>query len=146
MNSSIVRRDTTSLRLPVSSRVGTLIAVAASANLPSILFSLYWRRFNTRGSLWSIYTGLVSALVLITFSPAVSTPIGAAKPLASAMFPNASFAWFPYDNPALFSVPLGFLAGWLGTVLSKERSDPAKTAEMEVRSMTGAGAAGALNH
>ena len=126
--------------------VALAFAVAASANLPSILFSLYWRRFNTRGSLWSIYTGLVSALVLITFSPAVSTPIGAAKPLASAMFPNASFAWFPYDNPALFSVPLGFLAGWLGTVLSKERSDPAKTAEMEVRSMTGAGAAGALNH
>ncbi|WP_454227320.1 solute symporter family protein [Propioniciclava flava] len=126
--------------------VALAFAVAASANLPSILFSLYWKRFNTRGSLWSIYTGLISALVLITFSPAVSTPLGAAKPLASAMFPQASFAWFPYDNPALFSVPLGFLAGWLGTVLSKEKSDPVKTAEMEVRSMTGAGAAGALNH
>ncbi len=126
--------------------VALAFAVAASANLPSILFSLYWKRFNTQGSLWSIYTGLISALVLIIFSPAVSTPIGAAKPLASAMFPGASFAWFPYDNPALISVPLGFLAGWLGTVLSKEKSDPVKAAEMEVRSMTGAGAAGAIAH
>lgn len=126
--------------------VALAFAVAASANLPSILFSLYWKRFNTRGSLWSIYTGLLSSLLLIIFSPAVSTPIGATKPLASAMFPHASFAWFPYDNPALISVPLGFLAGWLGTMLSKEKSNPDLAAEMEVRSMTGAGAAGALAH
>jgi cation/acetate symporter len=62
------------------------------------------------------------------------------------MFPNASFAWFPYDNPAIVSVPLAFLAGWLGTVLSKEVPDVAKTAEMEVRSMTGAGAERAIPH
>ncbi len=126
--------------------VALAFAVAASANLPSILYSLYWKRFNTQGSLWSIYTGLISALTLIIFSPAVSTPMGAAKPLASAMFPNASFAWFPYDNPAIVSVPLAFFAGWLGTVLSKEVSDPGKAAEMEVRSMTGAGADGAMAH
>jgi len=126
--------------------VALAFAVAASANLPSILYSLYWRRFNTQGSLWSIYTGLVTSLGLIIFSPAVSTPIGRAEPLASAMFPGASFAWFPYDNPAIVSVPAAFLAGWLGTVLSKEQSDLGKAAEMEVRSMTGAGADGAIAH
>ncbi|MEJ1180458.1 MULTISPECIES: solute symporter family protein [unclassified Pseudarthrobacter] len=126
--------------------VALAFAVAASANLPSILFSLYWRRFNTQGSLWSISTGLVSSIGLIVFSPTISTPVGSAGPLASAMFPEASFAWFPYDNPAIVSVPLAFLAGWLGTVLSKEVPDVAKTAEMEVRSMTGAGAERAISH
>ncbi len=126
--------------------VALAFAIAASANLPSILFSLYWKRFNTQGSLWSIYGGLISAIVLIIFSPAVSAPIGSAKPLASAMFPDMHFAWFPYDNPALVSVPIGFVLGWLGTILSKEIPDAAKAAEMEVRSMTGAGAEGAIAH
>ena len=126
--------------------VALAFAVAASANLPSILYSLYWKRFNTQGSLWSIYSGLISALGLIIFSPAVSTPIGRAEPLASAMFPGASFAWFPYDNPAIVSVPLAFFMGWLGTVLSKEKPDLGRAAEMEVRSMTGAGADGAIAH
>ncbi len=126
--------------------VSLAFAIAASANLPSILYSLYWKGFKTQGSVWSIYGGLVSALVLIVFSPAVSTPIGAAKPLASAMFPSASFAWFPLDNPAIISVPVGFVLGWLGSVLSKEQPDLGKAAEMEVRSLTGAGAEKAVMH
>ena len=52
--------------------VALAFAVAASANLPTILYSLFWKRFNTRGALWSIYGGLISTLVLIVFSPAVS--------------------------------------------------------------------------
>lgn len=62
------------------------------------------------------------------------------------MFPGASFAWFPYDNPAIVSVPLAFFMGWLGTVLSNEKPDLGKAAEMEVRSMTGAGRDGAIAH
>ena len=119
--------------------VSLAFAVAASANLPSILYSLYWKRFNTQGSLWSIYGGLISALVLITFSPAVS---GA----PTAMFPHADFAWFPLDNPAIISVPIGFLAGIVGTLLSHEIPDRGRAAEMEVRSLTGAGAEGASVH
>ncbi|MGO1228722.1 MAG: sodium:solute symporter family transporter, partial [Brachybacterium sp.] len=106
-------------------------AIAASANLPSILYSLYWKRFNTRGSLWSIYGGLFSALFLITFSPVVSGS-------ETAMIPGADFAWFPLTNPAIISVPLGFFLGWLGSVTSSEHNE-LKQAEMEVRSMTGAG-------
>ena len=118
--------------------VSLAFAVAASANLPSILYSLYWKRFNTRGSLWSIYGGLVSAVVLIAFSPVVSG-------LKSSMFPTVNFAWFPLTNPALISVPLGFFLGWLGAVTSKE-FNAQKQAEMEVRSMTGAGAEKAVMH
>jgi len=118
--------------------VALAFAVAASANLPSILFSLYWKRFNTRGSLWSIYGGLITAIVLIIFSPAVSG-------VPSAMFPTMNFAWFPYDNPAIVSVPVGFLLAVIGTLTSAPEF-PAKQAEMEVRSMTGAGAEGAIAH
>ena len=53
--------------------------------------------------------------------------------------PSIDFHWFPLDNPGLISIPLGFFLGWLGTVTSKEHN-AAKYAEMEVRSLTGAGA------
>lgn len=125
--------------------VALAFAVAASANLPSILYSLYWKRFNTQGAVWSIYGGLITALVLIIFSPAVMSPMGGKK-VASAMFPDVFAGWFPYDNPAIVSVPVGFFLGWLGTILSKEVPDAGKAAEMEVRSMTGAGADGAIAH
>ncbi|MGV8845594.1 solute symporter family protein [Tessaracoccus sp.] len=118
--------------------VALAFAIAASANLPSILFSLYWKRFNTRGSLASIYTGLASSLILIVFSPAVS----GAK---TSMMPDVDFAWFPYDNPAIVSVPLSFLVAILVTLTGKAEF-PEKQQEMEVRSMTGAGAAGAIAH
>ena len=120
--------------------ISLAFAVAASANLPSILYTMYWKRFNTRGSVWSIYTGLVSAVLLIVFSPAISGS------KTSMLGEGVNFAWFPLDNPALVSVPLAFLAGWLGTVTSKERGDEEFAAEMEVRSMTGAGAGEAISH
>src|SRR5207249_9422756 len=85
--------------------VALAFAVAASANLPTILYSLFWKRFNTRGALWSIYGGLVIAVGLIVFSPAVS---GNAK----AMFPGFDIAWFPLQNPGLVSIPVSFVLGW----------------------------------
>lgn len=114
--------------------VGLAFAVAASANLPALMYSLFWHRFTTRGAVWSIYGGLVPALVLVVFSPVVSGK-------ADALFPGVDFHLFPLENPGLVSIPLGFLAGWLGTVLSAEEADPGKYAETEVRSLTGAGAA-----
>jgi cation/acetate symporter len=86
----------------------------------------------------SAAVGLVSAIFLVVFSPVVSGS-------ASAMFPDADFAWFPLSNPGIISIPLGFLAGWLGTVLSKESND-SKFAEIEVRSLTGVGAEKAAQH
>ena len=52
----------------------------------------------------------------------------------------------PLENPGLVSVPLAFFLGWLGTVTSKEVTSAAKYAEMEVRSLTGAGAEKAIAH
>ncbi|QKV95679.1 cation acetate symporter [Streptomyces sp. NA02950] len=119
--------------LNVAGLVALAFAVAASANLPTILYSLFWKRFTTQGALWSIYGGLVSSVFLVLFSPVVSGK-------ETSMFPDVDFHWFPLENPGLISIPLGFLLGWLGTVVSKEESDPKKYAELEVRSLTGYGA------
>ncbi len=119
--------------------VALAFAVAASANLPTIIYSLYWRRFNTRGALWSMYGGLISCIVLIVFSPAVS----GAK---TSMLPGSDFAWFPLSNPGIVSIPLGFLLGVVGTLTSRDTEDPALAAEMEVRSLTGVGAEKATHH
>jgi len=112
--------------------VALAFAVAASANLPTILYSLFWKRFNTRGCLWSIYGGLAITIILIAFSPAVSGT-------ETSMLPDVDFSWFPLRNPGLISIPASFLLGYLGAVTSKEYN-AAKYAEMEVRSLTGAGA------
>ncbi len=119
--------------------VALAFAVAASANLPTIVYSLYWRRFNTRGALWSMYGGLISCIVLIVFSPAVSGT-------KTSMLPNSDFAWFPLSNPGIVSIPLGFLLGIIGTLTSRDTGDPALNAEMEVRSLTGVGAERATHH
>ncbi|HTI28352.1 MAG TPA: cation acetate symporter [Kutzneria sp.] len=119
--------------------VALAFAIAASANLPTILYSLFWKRFNTTGSLWSIYGGVIITVGLIVFSPVVS----GAK---TSIFPSAHFDWFPLSNPGLVSIPLSFLLGYLGTVLGKDKADEAKYAEMEVRAITGANAAQAVHH
>jgi cation/acetate symporter len=119
--------------------VALAFAVAASANLPTIVYSLYWKRFNTRGALWSMYGGLISCLVLIVFSPAVSGN-------KTAMIPGADFDWFPLANPGIVSIPLAFILGIVGTLTSSDAGDPELNAEMEVRSLTGVGAEKATHH
>ncbi|MEV6651530.1 cation acetate symporter [Streptomyces sp. NPDC051219] len=119
--------------LNVAFLVGLAFAVAASANLPVLLYSLFWRAFTTRGAVWSVYGGLAPAVLLVLFSPVVSGS-------ADALFPGVDFHVFPLQNPGLVSIPLGFLAGWIGTVTSPEMPDRARHAETEVRSLTGAGA------
>ncbi|OEU88485.1 acetate permease [Streptomyces abyssalis] len=119
--------------LNVAGLVALAFAVAASANLPTILYSLFWKRFTTQGALWSIYGGLTSSVVLVLFSPVVS---GA----PTAMFPEADIAFFPLANPGLISIPFGFLMGWIGSILGKEDEAVKKHAELEVRSLTGHGA------
>nr|WP_203666490.1 cation acetate symporter [Streptomyces parvus] len=120
--------------LNVAFLVGLAFAVAASANLPVLLYSLFWRNFTTRGAVWSVYGGLVPAVVLVLVSPVVSGS-------PTSLFPGVDLQLFPLENPGLVSIPLGFLAGWIGTVTSPEPPDEAKHAEAEVRALTGAGAA-----
>jgi cation/acetate symporter len=110
--------------------VALAFAVAASANLPTILFTLFWKRFNTRGALWSMYGALSTTLVLITFSPAVSG-------MKTSMLPNVDFHWFPLSNPGIVSIPLGFLLGIVGTLTCRVPEDSGKASEMAVRVVTG---------
>jgi cation/acetate symporter len=119
--------------------VALAFAIAASANLPTIIYSLYWARFNTRGALWSMYGGLISSLILIAFSPAVSGT-------KTAMISSLDFAWFPLANPGIVSIPLAFLLGVIGTLTSSDRGSAERNAEMEVRSLTGIGAEQAIDH
>ncbi|GAQ52867.1 cation acetate symporter [Streptomyces acidiscabies] len=119
--------------LNVAFLVGLAFAVAASANLPVLLYSLFWRNFTTRGAVWAVYGGLIPALVLVVLSPVVSGS-------PESLIPGVDFQFFPLQNPGIVSIPLGFLAGWLGTVTSSEEPDEARHAETEVRSLTGAGA------
>jgi cation/acetate symporter len=126
--------------------VALAFAVAASANLPTILYSLFWKRFNTSGALWSIYGGLAITVLLIVFSPVVSGKKDASGNLTASMIQGVDFHLFPLDNPGIVSIPVSFLLGYLGTVFAKEKADPARYAEMEVRSLTGAGSAKAIVH
>ncbi len=119
--------------LNVAFLVGLAFAVAASANLPVLMYALFWRGFTTRGAVWSVYGGLVPAVLLVVLSPVVSGS-------PDALFPGVDFQVFPLQNPGIVSIPLGFLAGWLGTVTSREEPDEARHAETEVRALTGAGA------
>jgi cation/acetate symporter len=127
--------------------VALAFAIAASANLPTILYTLFWKRFTTQGALWSIYGGLIACVGLIIFSPVVSgAPKNPATGISPSLFQNVDFHWFPLNNPGLVSIPLSFLLGWLGTKLSKEQPDELKWAELEVRAFTGIGAEKAVEH
>jgi cation/acetate symporter len=109
--------------------VALAFAVAASANLPVIVLSLFWRRFNTAGAVTGLGTGLAASIALILVSPSIMT-----DPL------------FPLENPGIVSIPLGFLGASLGTLLRREPAAEARFAELLVRANTGLGAEKAVGH
>ena len=107
--------------------VGLAFAVAASANLPVIIFSVFWGKFTTRGAVWGLAGGLISSIVLILLSP--------------------DFAGvFPLKNPGILSIPIGFLAAWIGSITSEEPSAEAMHTELLVRAHTGLGSEKATHH
>lgn len=120
--------------------VALAFAVAASANLPTILYSLFWSKFTTRGAVWSMVGGLLTAVLLIAFSPVVSGDE------TSMLGAGIDFAIFPLKNPGIVSIPLGFFLGWLGSVTDPQRESKKLAAEMEVRALTGYGAEPPVNH
>ncbi len=84
--------------LNVSYMVGLAFAVAASANFPALLLALTWKRFNTTGAICGVLTGVVTSVGLVLVGPDVSS-----NPLE--IIPGVELS-----QPAILSVPLGFLA------------------------------------
>lgn len=119
--------------------VALAFGIAAAANLPTILYSLYWKRFSTTGALFSIYVGLITSMALIAFSPAVTEA-------ETSMIPSMDFAWFRLTNPSIMAIPTDFILGIIGTLISKPDEQPYKAVEMEVRSLTGVGVDKAIAH
>ena len=112
----------------VSILVGLAFAVAASSNLPALLMALFWPRFNTTGAVAGVLGGLTVSLVLIILSPPVwPGPASHGSPVA-------------LSNPAIISIPAGFLCCWLGTMLGRERATQRSYLELHVRAETGLGA------
>ena len=118
--------------------VGLTFGIAASANFPVLLLSIYWKGLTTRGALIGGIVGLLSAVTFVVLSKAVWVVVlGFEKPV------------FPYEHPALFSMPLAFFFTWLFSVTDKsERAalDKAGFHDQNVRAQTGIGAAAASAH
>ncbi|MDA7025291.1 cation acetate symporter [Bacillus sp. CLL-7-23] len=115
--------------LNVAFLVSLAFAVAASANLPLILFTVFWKRFNVTGALIGSLTGLLSALILVSISPSVWDPAGGAIFVGEPLI--------PISNPGIFSIPLGFLGAYLGTIFSSKVANQDQFNEMKVKAHTG---------
>ena len=118
--------------------VGLTFGIAASANFPVLVLSIYWKGLTTRGALIGGIVGLVSAVTFVVLSKAVWVVVlGFDKPV------------FPYEQPALFSMPLAFFFTWLFSVTDKSARaavDVSGFRDQNVRAQTGIGAAAASAH
>ncbi|MEW2050735.1 cation acetate symporter [Streptomyces sp. NPDC005476] len=88
------------------------MAIAASAVLPALIYSIFWTGYTRTGLLWTLYGGLAGALVLQLSSPAFSGT-------AFALFPHWHINWYPLQTVAPISIPAGFLLGWTGSLVSR---------------------------
>ena len=125
-------------KVNVAFMVGLAFAVAASCNFPVLLMSLMWRGTTTLGAVAGGALGLVTAVVMVLFSKGVWV----------AVFHNPT-ALFPYDNPALFSMPLAFVVIYVVSKLDNSQRAQRERALFEqqfIRSETGIGAVGVHAH
>ncbi|MBB6445769.1 solute symporter family protein [Bacillus benzoevorans] len=116
-------------KMNVAFLVSLAFCVAASANLPVIIYTIYWKRFNTTGAVTGMLTGLISALVLVAVSPNVLNP----EPGVAIFVGEPLLA---LTNPAIISIPAGFIGGIIGTLVSHKR-DEKRYAEVMVKANTG---------
>jgi cation/acetate symporter len=117
-------------KLNVAFLVSLAFCVAAAANLPTILLTIYWKRFNTTGAIASMLTGLIVSLVLVAVSPSVMSPVEGATLITGNPI-------FPLTNPAIISIPAGFLAAYIGTILSARGKEEIDYAEIKFKAETG---------
>ena len=125
-------------KVNVAFMVGLAFAIAASSNFPVLLLSMYWKGLTTLGAAVGGWLGLITALVLTVLSPSIwhdvlGNPAGI----------------FPYNAPAIFSMPLAFIACYVVSILDRSRQAQLEAERFEaqwVRSQTGIGAEGAAAH
>jgi cation/acetate symporter len=110
----------------VAFMVSLAFAIAASANFPALLLSIFWGRCTTAGVVASMVVGTVSTVLLIWLSPTVQIDIL-----------KADTAWFPLKNPALVTIPLSFLTAIAVSLLTGESQTAARFAEVERRTHMG---------
>ncbi|MHB1373849.1 MAG: cation acetate symporter [Thauera sp.] len=125
-------------KMNIAFMVALAFGVAASANFPVLILSMYWKGLTTKGALWGGYSGLISAVLFVLLSKSVWVDV----------LGNAS-AIFPYTQPALFSMPIAFFMTWLFSTLDKSKVAEAEKEAFEdqyVRAQTGVGAATASSH
>lgn len=122
----------------VAFMVGLAFAVAASANFPVLMLSMFWKGLTTRGAVVGGFAGLIGAFLLIILGPSVWVSVLHNKE-----------AIFPYGNPAIFTIPLAFIVSIIVSLLDNSeqaKKDKEGFEAQYVRSMTGIGAAGASDH
>ncbi len=122
----------------VAFMVGLAFGVAASCNFPVLILSMYWKGLTTRGAIWGSIAGLISAVLIVVLSKAVwVTVLGNKDPI------------FPYEQPAIVSMPIASFFAWLGPTLDNSAQAAQEKEAFEdqyVRAQTGFGAAGAASH
>ncbi len=111
----------------VAFMVGLAFAIAASANFPALVLSVFWRKTSTAGAACSMVVGTVSTLLLIVLSPAVQVDLL-----------HKATAIFPLKNPALVSIPLSFATGILVSLLKPDARSAERYAAIESRLLMGA--------
>lgn len=110
---------------------GYALTVTTSVILPVLVYSLFWKRFNRTGLLWTVYGGLACCTVLQLSSPTVSGD-------PTALLPGVDFQWFPLRTPAVVALPIGFLLGWAATLAGRDTTaDEARSVHAEARMLTG---------
>ena len=113
----------------VAFMVGLAFAIAASANFPSLLLSIVWKRFSTLGAVWSTLTGALSSLTLIVLSPTVWVDVFKhAAPIVTL------------KNPAIVSMSAAFLVGIVVSLMTPEKEAQRKFEDEKLRTYLGVGA------
>ena len=118
--------------------VGLAFALAASANFPILILSIYWSKLTTRGAFIGGFMGLITAIVLVVLSKTVWVDIF-----------KFEKEIFPYTQPALFSILVAFIAIWFFSITDKSaraEQDRAGFEAQKIRGETGIGADGAVDH
>ena len=118
--------------------VGLAFALAASANFPILILSIYWSKLTTRGAFIGGFMGLVTAIVLVVLSKTVWVDIF-----------KFEKEIFPYTQPALFSIAVAFIGIWFFSITDKSaraEQDKAGFEAQQIRAETGIGADGAVSH